>query len=87
MDRVMGLPLLDGPEEQVEDQLQGRRIRQVIASLPPDQQEVLALAYFKGLSHSQIADYLKQPLGTIKSRIRQAMQKVRNACIEQGIVE
>jgi RNA polymerase sigma-70 factor (ECF subfamily) len=82
-----GLPLLDGPEEQVEGHLQSHDIRQVIATLPPDQREVLGLAYFKGLSHSQIAGLLNQPLGTVKSRIRQAMQKVRDALIEQGIVD
>jgi len=85
LDHVDGLPILDGPEELVEDHLQSHRIRQVIAALPPEQREVLGLAYFKGLSHSQIAGRLNQPLGTIKSRIRQAMLKVRDAFIEQGI--
>src|SRR5512133_141849 len=87
LDHMDGLPLLDGPEEQVEGHLQSRDIRQVIATLPPDQREVLGLAYFKGLSHSQIAGLLNQPLGTVKSRIRQAMQKVRDTLIEQGIVD
>jgi RNA polymerase sigma-70 factor (ECF subfamily) len=87
LDHMDGLPLLDGPEEQVEGHLQSHDIRQVIATLPPDQREVLGLAYFKGLSHSQIAGLLNQPLGTVKSRIRQAMQKVRDALIEQGIVD
>ncbi len=86
-DHMDGLPLLDGPEEQVEDHLQSYRIRQVIASLPAEQREVLGLAYFKGLSHSEIAEQLNQPLGTVKSRIRQAMQKVRDICVEQGIID
>jgi RNA polymerase sigma-70 factor, ECF subfamily len=86
-DHVEGLPLLDGPEEQVEGHLQSRRIRQVIATLPAEQREVLGLAYFKGLSHSEIAEQLNQPLGTVKSRIRQAMQKVRDAFIDQGIID
>jgi RNA polymerase sigma-70 factor, ECF subfamily len=86
-DHMDGLPLLDGPEGQVEGNIQSSRIRQVIDSLPSEQREVLGLAYFKGLSHSEIADHLHQPLGTVKSRIRQAMQKVRDACIEQGIID
>jgi RNA polymerase sigma-70 factor, ECF subfamily len=84
-DHMDGLPLLDGPEDQVEGHLQSRRIRQVIATLPAEQREVLGLAYFKGLSHSEIAEQLNQPLGTVKSRIRQAMQKVRDAFIAQGM--
>jgi RNA polymerase sigma-70 factor (ECF subfamily) len=85
-DHIDGLPLLDGPEEQVEGHLQSRSIRKVIAELPPEQREALGLAFFKGLSHSEIAEQLNQPLGTVKSRIRQAMQKVRDACIEQGLI-
>jgi RNA polymerase sigma-70 factor (ECF subfamily) len=67
--------------------LQSQNIRQVIAALPGEQREVLGLAYFKGLSHSQIAEVLNEPLGTVKSRIRQAMQKVRDALIERGAVD
>ncbi len=87
LDAMDGLPVLDGPEGQVEDRLQRRGIRQVIQTLPPEQREVLGLAYFKGLSHSQIAEQLGEPLGTVKSRIRQAMQKVRDALIERGMVD
>jgi RNA polymerase sigma-70 factor (ECF subfamily) len=37
----------------------------------------LALAYFRGYSHRQIAEALQQPLGTVKTRLRSAMQKLR----------
>ena len=87
LDTMDGLPVLDGPEELVEDRLQRSGIRQVIETLPREQREVLGLAYFKGLSHSQIAERLGEPLGTVKSRIRQGMQKVRDALIERGIVD
>lgn len=53
------------------------RVRQAIASLPDTQKEVLALAYFKGYSHSDIAKALDIPLGTVKGRIRSGMQKLR----------
>jgi RNA polymerase sigma-70 factor (ECF subfamily) len=48
-----------------------------ISALPPEQQEALKLAYFGGLSHSEIADRTAQPLGTVKTRIRLAMNKLR----------
>ena len=70
--------LQDSPEELTELALQQHRVRAAISALPPDQQEVLALAYFRGLSHSQIAERLKQPLGTVKTRIRLAMQRLRD---------
>jgi RNA polymerase sigma-70 factor (ECF subfamily) len=70
-----GLP--DSPEELTDLALQQRRVRVAISALSRDQQEALALAYFQGLSHSQIAERLEQPLGTVKTRIRLAMQRLR----------
>ena len=69
---------LDSPEELTDLALQQHRVRVAIAALPQDQQDVLALAYFQGLSHSQIAERLGQPLGTVKTRIRLAMQRLRD---------
>jgi RNA polymerase sigma-70 factor (ECF subfamily) len=65
------------PEEVVELSLQREYIRAAIAQLPADQKQALALAYFRGYSHSQIAEVLQQPLGTVKTRLRSAMQKLR----------
>ena len=46
-------------------------------TLSPDQRAALSLAYYEGLSHSQIAARLQEPLGTVKTRIRQAMMALR----------
>jgi RNA polymerase sigma-70 factor, ECF subfamily len=50
---------------------------QALGALPPEQRDVLGLAFFEGLSHSEIAARLQQPLGTVKTRIRLAMDKLR----------
>jgi RNA polymerase sigma-70 factor (ECF subfamily) len=54
-------------------------IRRRLAALPADQQEVITLAYFDGLTHQEIAERLKIPLGTIKTRIRLGMRKLQEA--------
>jgi RNA polymerase sigma-70 factor, ECF subfamily len=64
-------------EESVELTLLRQRVRVAVTQLPPDQRQALAMAYFRGLTHPQIAEALQQPLGTVKTRIRLAMQKLR----------
>lgn len=49
-----------------------------IRDLPVDQQKALALAFFQGMTHLEIAAFLGEPLGTVKTRIRLAMQKLRS---------
>ena len=56
-----------------------RRIESALARLPPEQHEVVALAFLEGLSHSEIAERLAIPMGTVKSRMRLAYQKLREA--------
>ena len=68
---------LPDPQESAEQSLRRERIHAALAQLPPEQRESLYLAYFSGYTQSQIAEVLKQPLGTIKTRLRLAMQKLR----------
>jgi RNA polymerase sigma-70 factor (ECF subfamily) len=65
------------PADEAERKLQQERVRVAIAALPAEQQLALALAFFQGLTHSEIAERLGEPLGTVKTRIRLAMQKLR----------
>ena len=64
-------------EEQVERNLERERILKAMSGLPEAQSEVIFLAYFEGYSQSEMAKRLDQPLGTIKTRVRLAMQKLR----------
>jgi len=66
------------PEELAEQSLRRERILAAIARLPADQKQALTLAYFGGYTQTQIAEALKQPLGTIKTRIKLAMQRPRD---------
>lgn len=61
----------------VERNLEGERVRRALEKLPPAQQEVIVLSYYGGLSQSEIAEKLGYPLGTVKTRARLAMQKLR----------
>lgn len=65
------------PESAVSHRMEKVHVRQAMSELPQEQQEALALAYFGGFSQSEIAARLKEPLGTVKTRIRLAMQKMR----------
>jgi RNA polymerase sigma-70 factor (ECF subfamily) len=75
-----------GPEQAVEQYLEQQRVRAAVASLPEEQRRVLSLAFFEGLSHSEIATALDQPLGTVKTRIRLAMQKLRQLLEDERLV-
>jgi RNA polymerase sigma-70 factor, ECF subfamily len=75
----------DPPDWRAEDpqlavQVQADRIavRRALEQLPPDQRIALEMAYFSGLTQQEIAERLDQPLGTIKTRTRLAMKKLRS---------
>jgi RNA polymerase sigma-70 factor (ECF subfamily) len=77
------IPHSDVTESMVEMSLQQKQVRHALAALPEEQRKALALAYFQGLSHSEIAAELNEPVGTIKTRIRLAMQKLRQILGEE----
>lgn len=81
------LPISDSagptPHESVELSQQREHVQAALAQLPEDQKQALILAYFNGYSQSEIAQALHQPLGTIKTRLRLAMQKLRDYLYEE----
>ena len=65
------------PEEVTSERERQERVRASLAALPEEQREIVVLAFIEGLSHSEIAARLHLPLGTVKSRMRLAYNKVR----------
>ena len=61
-----------------------RTLRLAVADLPPEQRRVVRLAFFFGLSHSQIAGALGTPLGTVKTRLRLGMRRLRDIWASAG---
>ena len=61
------------------DRLDARRLTDLVGALPAEQVQVVQLAYFEGLSHAEVARALEVPLGTVKSRLRLALARLRSA--------
>jgi RNA polymerase sigma-70 factor (ECF subfamily) len=79
------MPAINGPERATERTMERERVRAAVAQLPEEQKRVLALAYFQGYTQSQIAKSLDLPLGTVKTRIRLAMEKLRHTLQDEHI--
>ena len=67
----------ESPEQASVSSQQRRWVRAALAELSPEQREAIELAFFGGLSHGELAARLGQPLGTVKTRIRSGMMKLR----------
>ena len=74
------------PVDQIWVKEQQTAVRAALSQIPQNQRQVLELAYFMGLSHSQIATKLDQPLGTVKTRIRLGMQSLRQLLEPYGLL-
>ena len=68
---------IDVEENAAIAEVQGK-VREALETLPAEQREVIEMAYYGGLSHSEIALQLEQPLGTVKTRVRLGMMKLRD---------
>jgi RNA polymerase sigma-70 factor, ECF subfamily len=64
---------------------QGEQVREALRGLPPEQLKVLELAYFSGYTHTEIAELLDLPLGTVKGRMRLGLKKIREYFDSRGV--
>ena len=73
------LPAREHTEGEVVRRDEATRVRRVLGELPPEQRQVIELAYFGGFSHSEISEMLALPAGTVKGRMRLGLTKLRIA--------
>ena len=62
-----------------------RFVRRALEALPPDQRRVVELAYFSGYTHTEIAQAIDAPLGTVKGRMRLGLQRLRHELAQEGL--
>jgi len=72
------------PEDSSGDSEDAVRVHRALAAIPADQRNALVAAYFGGLSHTEVASALGQPLGTVKTRIRSGLIQLRRLLAENG---
>jgi RNA polymerase sigma-70 factor (ECF subfamily) len=80
VDTTAEVPDLDsgepGPADRAESSYVSWRVHRALEELPPREREVVELAYWSGMSQSEVADYLNIPLGTVKTRTRSALARL-----------
>jgi RNA polymerase sigma-70 factor (ECF subfamily) len=79
------LPAQDALEETALAQLDAEAVRKAIATLPEEQRNLIELGFFSGITHHEIAKSTGLPLGTVKTRIRSGLRRLRSAL--DGVVE
>ena len=72
-------------EREVMDHAMAEQVQEVVAGLPVDERKAIELAYFGGHTYRQVAVLLDEPEGTVKSRIRSGLRKMRVSMVEAGV--
>lgn len=92
-------PLVEPPDRDIDDSTwleqllptdyasweRGQHLRLLLEQLPAEQWQVVELAFFGGLTHSELAEHLGLPLGTVKGRLRLGLEKLRSLWLDEGV--
>ena len=74
------------PQREAEARAEAHTLRACLQELDPEQRQSIALAFYHGLSHSELADHLRRPLGTVKTHIRRGLARLRDCLQRQGAI-
>lgn len=86
IDEALASNLVDesaAPAAEAERRAGEHSVRECLGELDADQRQSIALAFFHGLSHSELAGHLRRPLGTVKTHIRRGLARLRD-CLERA---
>ena len=74
------------PADDALRRVEAARIREALTALPPEQRQTVELAFFSGLSYPEVAEKMGAPLGTVKSRMRLALERLRGLLLAEDAV-
>lgn len=86
VDDALAANLVDesaAPGREAERRAEAHALRDCLDELDPEQRQSIALAFFHGLTHSELASHLRRPLGTVKTHVRRGLLRLRD-CLERG---
>jgi RNA polymerase sigma-70 factor (ECF subfamily) len=90
VDEALAGALVDesaAPAADLERRAGEHAVRECLGELEPDQRQSIALAFYHGLSHSELAGHLRRPLGTVKTHIRRGLARLRDCLERAGAME
>jgi len=73
------------PPRETEEKVEAHTLHRCLEDLDPEQRQTIALAFFHGLSHSELAAHLHRPLGTVKTHVRRGLLKLRECLARAGM--